>query len=224
MATSHQLKFYMTKARAEAKSQGSSFRAPQEEAGLITYVMAEAGEEYGNHAKLVPKLELPADIQEIADFRFNDRLNVAIAKSIDLLNEASAQLEAPFTAFTPDELTSEELATKHRDDGWEFLNAKATEFNDVELSLNDELYEEVNELLDELNIGERTVPMDVEGLPRPLTPTNEEMGVPSDIANWISESREAGEKARAKSVQKKLLDKARAKAEQLSGMIAMRLR
>lgn len=224
MATSENLKFRMKRARAEAKAWDTSFRVPEEESDFAKLWRSEAQEKFAAHPEFVARPELPADIQEIADLNFRDRLNVAIARSCNLLNEAQAQLEAPFGAFLPNELTPEEIATRHEVEGWDFLNAKATEFNDVELALNEGLSAEVNKLLGELDGGEMSTTTDTKVSSRANTATMEEMGVPSDIATWIAESKEAGKKARAKTKERKLLANAKAKAEELSGMIAMRLR
>lgn len=166
-------------------SNKSSSQGLAAESHLIQNFTKQARENYAAHPELLPKIELPADIQEMADF--DARLDAALEKSAKLLDEAKAQLAAPCVA--PDELTAEEIAELERKREWDRRYAEADAFNDAWLARNENLFNEVMGLIDECEAKGTVIPDDVVVPEPPPTPTLEGMKAPESIAAWIRDSK-----------------------------------
>lgn len=106
---------------------------------------------------------------------FNERADAAIAKSSALIAEALAQLTALKVA--PKELTLEEKVEARRNLAWDRTTQKKDREIDAAMKRNDQLFEEVMAMIDE---------MEANGDPIPDC---------SDLLTWTSNAGQAGTKA-----------------------------
>ena len=125
----------------------------------------------------------------------NERSDRAISQSQQMLDEARAQFAAPPSAFLPAELAPPEIAEQEAAERWTQGYELADRTTDRMLQRNDGLFNDVMGLIDDFKESGIPIPDDVEVPSPPSTPTLQQLNVPQQVKEWITDSKAPLQKA-----------------------------